>query len=550
MNRKTSRRAAAGAAGAAAFVLALVGCTSSSSSGSASSASSAAAGVSKNVIIGYDAVNNMDTIEFKTHADYMITNNVYGTLVKENYKKQKGILVGDSTYSPEIASSLTWDPAGTELTIKLKPDLKFQNGTPLTASDVAYTIQRALSSASYASAFRQYMGIVDPATDVTAVNAATVTIKTTFKAPLMEKFLSFPVFGIVSKAAGEAHKTAGDPWAKTWFAKNVISSGPYEISSWPSQDRMVLTKNPDFTVGNTADSPPTVTVENVANPNQEYIALQQGQIDIALGLLPKLAKQAQADSNVTVATSPASDLVYLGYNNTDPALKNPQVRQALSYLIPYTSLRQDVYAGFANAADGPAPYPMESALDSTGTKDAYPTDVAKARQLLSEAGVKNLTLSLAVDVGDSTAIQTATFIQSAFAQGGVKLNIDQLQSAQYDSRLAAHQFQTFLGEWYSWGQDPIYQMFFLLDSVSPVDYTGYNNPTFNSLVSQGIKASNVAARDKVSQQAQRIAITDAPMSYLYTRDFIAVSNNYISGITQPDDEFPYFQYLRSTGSGA
>jgi peptide/nickel transport system substrate-binding protein len=110
--------------------------------------------------------------------------------------------------------------------------------------------------------------------------------------------------------------------------------------------------------------------------------------------------------------------------------------------------------------------------------------------------------------------------------------------------------QAFLGEWYSWGQDPIYQMFFLLDSVSPVDYTGYNNSAFTSLVSKGISTSNVATRDQISQQAQKIAIADAPMSYLYTRDYIVVSNSYISGVTQPDDEFPYFQYLRSTNSSA
>jgi len=394
------------------------------------------------------------------------------------------------------------------------------------------------------------MGITDPTTDIKAVNSTTVTISTKFKAPLMEKFLSFPVFGIVDAAAGEAHKTSADPWSKAYFAKTVISSGPYEVSSWPSQDKMVLGKNPDFTVEDVSDGPPTVTVDNIADPNQEYLALQQGQIDIAMGLLPKLAKQAESDSSVTVANSPASDLVYLGYNNANPVLKNVKVRQALSYLIPYNSLREDVYAGFANAADGIAPYPMESSLDSTGTTDAYPTNVAKAKQLLSATGETHLSLTLTVDAGDPTAVQTATFIQSAFQQAGVTVTVNQLQTADYDSKLAAHQVQAFLGEWYSWGQDPIYQMFFLLDSVSPVDYTGYNNSAFTSLVSKGISTSNVATRDQISQQAQKIAIADAPMSYLYTRDYIVVSNSYISGVTQPDDEFPYFQYLRSTNSSA
>jgi peptide/nickel transport system substrate-binding protein len=550
VNRRALRHLVAGVAGVSASVLVLAACTSSSksassgSSASGSASSSTKATASKDAVIGYVALDNADPIQFKTNADYMVTNNVYGTVVKENYKKDdKGVLVGDSTYSMELADSLTWNSAGTALTIKMKPNLKFADGTPLTSADVVYTIQRSLSDASYANAFKQYIGVTDPTTAVTAPDATTAVIATTFKAPLLEKFLSFPVFGILEKTAGTAHATSADPWAKVYFAKTIISSGAYMVSSWPDQDSMVLKKNPNYTVDDISNSPATVTLKNIADPNQEYLALQQGQIDIALGLLPKLAKQAQGNSGVTVATSPASDLVYMGFNNTDPQLSNVKVRQALSYLVPYDSLRNDVYAGFANTAYGIAPYPMTSALDSAGTKLAYPTDVAKAKQLLSDAGVSNLSLTLSIDAGDPTAVQAATFIQSAFQQGGVTLKVDQLQSADYNAKLGKRQLQTFLGEWYSWGQDPIYQMYFLLHSHSFVDYTGYKNPAFEALVQKGITESDVTVRNQLSQQAQQIAITDAPMSYLYTRDFLVVSNKNVSGLTQPDNQFLYFQYL-------
>ncbi len=448
MNYGLLRRTSAGIAAMAAIAVLVAGCASTSSASEPAAGSvvlTAAKKASKNVVIGYTSIDNMDTIEFKTNSDYMVTNNIYGTLVKENYKKKKGILVGNNTYSPELASSLTWNSAGNLLTIKLKPNLKFQDGTALTSADVVYTIQRALSSASYASAFAQYIGVADAASDIQAVDPTTLTIATTFKAPLIQKFLSFPVFGIVQKAAGVAHQTTADPWSKVYFAKNVISSGPYEVSSWASQNNMVLKKNPNFTVADLSKAPSTVTVENIADPNQEYLALQQGQIDIAMGLVPKLAKKAKSDSGVNVATSPAGDLVYLGFNNTDPALQNVKVRQALSYLVPYNSLRSDVYSGFANSAYGVVPYPMQSALDTTGKKDAYPTNVAKAKKLLSAAGVHNLSITLSVDAGDPTATQSATFIQSAFAKGGVKVKIDQLQSADYNTKLGAHQLQSFLG---------------------------------------------------------------------------------------------------------
>lgn len=508
-----------------------------------SSESPSATGASNDVVIGYGKIDTLDPIQFKTNTGYMVTNNIYGTLVRENYQTKKGVLVGDNTYAPQLAESLAWDSAGTLLTIKLKPNLQFQDGTALNATDVVYSIQRSLSDASYAKAFKSYIGITDPATAITAVDPSTVTIKTAFKAPLMEKFLSFPVFGILEKAAGDAHKTAGDPWATGFFSTNVIASGPYAVQSWSQDSSIVLTKNPKFTPQDLRNAPSTVTVKNIADPSQTYLALKQGALDIAMGLPPKLAKQAQSDSNAQVDVSPAGDLVYLGMNNTDPALTNVKVRQALSYLLPYNSLRSDVMQGFANSAFGPAPYPMESSLDTDGTKDAYPTDVSKATQLLSEAGATNLNLTLSVDASDPAAVESATFIQSALKQGGITVRVDQLQDADYNTKLGKHQLQMFVGEWYSWGQDAIYQMNFLLSSNSFVNYTGFKNAQFDALLSKGVSESDVAARNQLSQQAQQIAIDQAPMAYLYARDYVVVANKNVSGITQPDDEFPYFQYL-------
>ncbi|MTD15478.1 hypothetical protein GIS00_16200 [Nakamurella sp. YIM 132087] len=555
MIRRTAVRVARGVAVATAAALLVAGCSSSSetsggtsgastgSSAAGSGASSGGAAPSKDVIIGYGAVGVLDPIVFKSNTGFMITNNIYGTLVSQEYTEQDGLLVGDATYQPELAESLEWDAAGTLLTITLKPGLTFQDGTPLTAEDVVYTLQRSLSPESYANAFKVYIGIEDETTDITAVDDTTLTIATQFEAPLMEKFLSFPIFGILPKAVGEANKTADDPWATAYFSKNNVSSGPYVVESWPGDAEIVLAKNPAYTASDTSAAPETVTVKNVSDPNQQYLALQQGQLDLAMGLTPKLAKQAESDAAVKVTASSASQLAYLGFNNADPVLKDVRVRQAISYLVPYDTLRTEVMQGFANDAYGPAPYPMASSLDPDGTKVAYPTDVAKAKALLAEAGVSDLTLTLSVNAADPTSVESATFIQSALQEGGVTLNVEQLQSSEYTQKLGEKQLQMFLGEWYSWGQDAVYQMFFLLSSGSFVNYTGFDNAEIDSTLTEAISEADVATRDGLSQTAQQIAIDEAPMAYLYARNYLVVSNPNVSGITQPDDALPYFRYL-------
>ncbi|MCU1657336.1 MAG: peptide transporter substrate-binding protein, partial [Pseudonocardiales bacterium] len=143
----------------------------------------------------------------------------------------------------------------------------------------------------------------------------------------------------------------------------------------------------------------------------------------------------------------------------------------------------------------------------------------------------------------ASSVQSATFIQSALKAAGINITINQMTDADYNTALGARKLQMFLGEWYSWGEDPIYQMNFLLKSTAFTDYAGYSNPKFDALVTRGINMTDLAARDNLSQQAQQMAIDAAPWAFLYTRDSVIVANPNVSGVTRPDDQYPRFQYL-------
>jgi peptide/nickel transport system substrate-binding protein len=140
-------------------------------------------------------------------------------------------------------------------------------------------------------------------------------------------------------------------------------------------------------------------------------------------------------------------------------------------------------------------------------------------------------------------VESATFIQSALEAGGINVAVNQMTAADYNTALGARKLQMFLGEWYSWGEDPIYQMNFLLKSTAFTDYSGYSNPQFDALVTNGINVTDSAQRDTLSQQAQQMAIEDAPWAFLYTRDSIIVGNSNVGGVTRPDDQYLRFQNL-------
>src|SRR5262249_14017063 len=152
-----------------------------------------------------------------------------------------------------------------------------------------------------------------------------------------------------------------------------------------------------------------------------------------------------------------------------------------------------------------------------------PTDLAKAKALLAQAGVHNLSLTLTVQASDANAVQSATFIQSSLAQVGIKLSIDQLTDADYATKLSSKKLQMFINLWYSWGEDPFYQMNFLLHSGVPTNYTGYSNPKVDADIDQGVVTADPSKRMSLSQDAQRQVITDAPWAFLYSTDVLIVA---------------------------
>jgi len=525
---------------AAVTALTLAGCTADGSSTTTDTSTTAA---SDDIVIGYGDIDTLDPIQFKANSGYLVLANTLGTLTQEGFvADDNGVLVGNDEYTPLLADSLDWNTDGTLLTITLKPDLKFADGTPITADDVVWTIQRTMSDAGYTGALGTYMAIADPATDIVATDDTTVEITTTERSPLVEKFLSFQSFGILNKAEGLAAAAADDPWALDYFSQNVTASGPYMVKEWTPGTEITLEKNPEW-IEDISSAPNSVKIVNIPNPDQAYLALESGEIDMALGLTPKLATEAAGSDKMSVSTTPSSDIVYLGFNMTDPAFQDVRVRQALSQLVPYQTLRDQVMLNYANAAYGPVPFPMGTSLDADGTKDAYPTDPDAAKALLAEAGVTDLSLSLAVQASDTASVETATFIQSAFQEAGVTVAIDQMTDGDYNTALGDRTLQMFIGNWYSWGEDPIYQMNFLLKSGVYTNYAQYSNPAFDALLEQATFNTDEAQRTEQSQAAQQMAIDDAPWAFLYTRNNIVVTNGNVTGITRPDDTFPRFSTL-------
>jgi peptide/nickel transport system substrate-binding protein len=528
----------AGGLAAALVIASAVACSPSSSNSEAGR---------DEIIVAYSSdVDTLDPHQFRSNAAYAVVGNLYGTLLQEDYAEPKGGLLEYAKRStPYLAESAIWNSARTALTFKLRSDSTFADGSKITAEDVAYSMRRALSDVGYASAVGAWLNVKDAKTGgVTVVDESTVRLDVTHYSPLIEQFLTFQIFAVLDESAAKAAATKDDPWSAKFLAKQTTASGPYVVDSRIEGQSITLKKNPNFKATDLSGAADRVVVQNLPDSQQAFLALQNGAVDLLVGLTPDIAQAVSRDSRLKLYDLPYSDVVYLGMNNKDPQLRDVRVRQAISYLMPYDVLRKDLMKGYAGAAYGAVPYPMSDALDESGEKVAYGTDVAKAKALLQAAGVTpgGLSLTLSVPVGDVVMRQAAVFIQSALGQGGVSVKVNQMSDADYNANLG--KLQLFLDSWYSWGQDSIYQLYFLLKSGIFTNYTNFADKQLDQLIAQAMATTDTAERHRLSQQAQQLVIDQAPWAFLFTRNTLIGARADVTGITHSNDANLRFDRLR------
>lgn len=497
--------------------------------------------VDRDFVIGWGDVEGIDPIQYKSEPASLVVANIYDGVLQQNFTEADGYLDGQREYTGSLAESIEYSEGGEVATIKLRDGLRFADGSPLTSADVVYTIHRTLSDASYvAGSSKFFMHISDPESQVVALDDRTVQITLDSPSASHEAFLALHSFGILQAAAGEAN--AGDDWAKSFFVANATPSGAFDLAGWEPGQRVVLQRNENYYDAGSvfADS---VTIQNIPDSNQLMLAVKSGDIDVAVGLSPRQVSELENDPAVDVVTVPTSWIMYLGMNNDIAPFEDVRVRQAIASAIPYDEIRKAVMMGYAQASYGAVPYGMETSIAPDAETSAWETDLDLARKLLAEAGATDLTITLSIPSSSSIGKDVATYVQAALAEIGVTVVIEQLADADFQTKSSSHELSFFFDNWFSWSEDPFYQMraLFLTDRVT--NSTGYSNKAFDDAVLAGIVEVDPAKRQQLSSTAQQLLIDESPAAFLFTQDFLVVTTKGVSGITVGDDLMFRLKYL-------
>jgi peptide/nickel transport system substrate-binding protein len=282
-----------------------------------------------------------------------------------------GLVARDASLNlvPALAAALpTASADGLKWTVKLRNDITFSDGTPLSASDVVFTYRSVLDkkvNSTIASRF-------DAVTDVVAVDPSTVEFTLSYPyAPFAQQL----TLGIVPAA-----RFAGADVNSAPFNTAPVGTGPYTVSEWRKGDRLVLKANERYWGG--APAIKTVTVVFVADDNARATRMAAGEFDGTV-LPPKLARSYTDRSGYRVVRNPSADYRGIGLPSELPFTSDPRVRRALNLAINRQAMIDAVLAGAGSPAATPISPHLSSWYDSSSAF-AFSTD--EASRLLDEAG--------------------------------------------------------------------------------------------------------------------------------------------------------------------
>lgn len=402
------------------------------------------------------------------------------------------LVVPDDSFAPQPQLALSWtsDETGQVWTFVLRPDVKFQDGTPFTAKDVIYTFQRLVdpkTGSPAAAVLKQ----IDP-DGIKAPDDHTVVFH--LRAPVVE----FPLqianrFTYIVRAGqtSEELRTAG------------VGTGPFKIENFvPGEEPVVFTKN-EYYWQPGRPYVDRVELRAISERASRTAALLGNQVDIVLELPSLGLERLEASPDVKIESARTSAWFGLAAFTDVKPFDDVRVRRALKLVANREQYVKAVTGSFgAVAYDTPVPPWQDYGLP----EQPVAQDIETARKLLAEAGHPDgLDLELHTSSTDSELVTIATLFKAHAAEAGIRVNIVQAPGSDYWSNIWLK--KPFVAtSWNARSADEALSLEFL--STAEWNETHWRNPDFDELVAQARKTIDKAERTALYHRAQKLIQED------------------------------------------
>jgi peptide/nickel transport system substrate-binding protein len=455
----------------------------------------------------------MDPVWTDSNFDIWLFQNIYESLVRVN---------GEGTdVEPALAESWDISDDGLVYTFHLRPDVKFQDGSAVKASDAVWSLDRARDPE--AGIWNWTLENVDK---VEAVDDATVAV--TLKVPAANFLNLIAMFNasILPQALVEAG-------GADEFFKLPVGTGPFKVTEYVVSDHVLFEKNPYYwDLGEDGEPLPYldgVRVVQVPEAATRVLQVQAGDVDGTDNVPFSQIDSLKADANVVMQLFPSTMSQYGWMNHSKPPLDDLKVRQALNYAIDRKALIETVLFGYGEEATSFRP---KGGACWNADLEGFPYDLDKAKQLMAESkypdGFQGMLVTIAS--GDTMTRDIGTVLKEMWAKIGIEVDLQEMETGMWYAEYDEDQFVVQIGGWTDDVIDPLQQTEYM--AVDPAGRTGWKNDRVVELAKAAAVELDHDKRCEMYGEIQKLFNDDAVEILLFHTPYTALLRTDVNGFNQ------------------
>ncbi len=381
-----------------------------------------------------DDIVSLDPGEAYEFSGLDLVNNTYDGLVE----------IDPTTLAmmPGLAESWSVADDGVTYTFKMKAGLTFASGNPVRAEDAAYSLQRAVKiNKTPAFILNQFGWTADNVDSMITAKDDVLTLKVDkpYAPTFLYNCLTAGVASIVDAETVKTHDVGGD-MGNAWLHENTAGTGAYILKSFKPNEGYVLEARPGYWRGDAKIA--KIYMTHVPEAATERLQLEKGDIDIARTLTPVDIAGMAGNADVKIQQDVGGQVYYLAFNQKNEQYKNAKFLDAMRWAVDYQGMADTIMKGTVVVHQSFLPQGYLGALDD----QPYKLDIAKAKQLVADSGIKDPKVVLSVR-NAADRMDVAQSIQNTFGQAGITVELKTGEGAEQLKEYRARQHDATLQTW-------------------------------------------------------------------------------------------------------
>ncbi|WP_166356256.1 ABC transporter substrate-binding protein [Phytoactinopolyspora limicola] len=454
-------------------------------------------------------VVNFNPLVGNSRTDSWVTNLMYPAMMTIN---------ADAEKVPALATDWGYDDDGLGAWIEIRDDMTWTDGTPLTAADVAFTIE-AIKEESLGTV----AGMIGALDGAEAVSDTRVEFTLNRPDGAFINSVGFWMPIVPAHVFGEVDSVAEFANDEEW-----VSAGPFVLTQVDRGQRYILEAVEDYPLAEGGRANLDRVVFRVyPDVNTQVLALRSGELDlIANALPPSMVNEVAGDDSLQTYQVPSLGWAHMQYNMRREPLDQVEVRRALAHAVDYEAIRQVVLGGNAVSANSSVltpTYPQWAEEDA----EEYTYDPDLSRSLLEDAGFTDsngngmfddLSFEMVYDSGDPIIATWAELVRDQSAEAGIEIRLAGLERNTYMDRTVNRDFDIYAGSW-AIIDEPQSNFTLLFHEDGFINYAGVDDAEINRLMEESATALTVDEAREPLHEIARIVRDEVYDNVMYVEQF-------------------------------